>query len=320
MATANIRRIELLDGKVTGIAVDPPGKVRGPLIVHLHGGGSNCSETVRKEFSILGLAADLGFPGVGLNRPGYAGSEWLDIPGTQDEGLYDASAKRIGDALTDLWGQYEDEEGCAGIVLMGCSVGSPVSFMIATRWAAGEPGWTWPLLGVAATDVGHVPMPGIPELWNSSPVADFIEDLDVLVDQIEFGPEWARVAPPETHEDNPVDDSLIVGHSTLSRSEALEIGGGWPREALKIASQVTVPVYWRVGEFDPLWTSEPEVVAEFISALRTSSPYVDGGAMQGASHAIHDGPLRRHMVLQALAFVELCGAAQRVPQILERRE
>ena len=141
----------------------------------------------------------------------------------------------------------------------------------------------------------------------------------MLVDQIEFGPEWARFAPPETHEDNPVDDSLIVGASTLSRAEALEITGGWPRNALTIVSQVTVPVYWRVGEFDPLWNSEPEAVAEFVAALNTSSPYVDGAAMQGASHAIHDGPLRRHMVLEVLAFVELCGAAQRVPQILEKR-
>ncbi|MEZ5085166.1 MAG: alpha/beta hydrolase [Tessaracoccus sp.] len=317
MVTSHIRRIEALDGKVTGIAVTPEAGATGPLIVHLHGGGSNCAETVREEFSILGLAAELGFPGLALNRPGYAGSEWLGISGTQDEGLYEASAKRIGDALTELWSQYSHT--CPGIVLMGCSVGSPISFMIAVRWAAGEPGWTWPLLGVAATDVGHVPMPGIPELWNSSPVEDFVDDLGVLIDQIEFGPEWARFAIPGRNEDHPVDESLVRGSTRLPRTEALEIGGGWPRNALKVISQVTVPVYWRVGEFDPLWNSEPEVVSEFVAALRTSSPYVDGGVLKGASHAIHDGPLRRHMVLQVLAFAELCGAAKRVPQILEDR-
>lgn len=296
--------LRLLDGLITGLRFTPEQAGDAPTIVYLHGGGSQASEAVVQ----LGTAAHNGYPGISLNRPDYLDSASLGLPFDQDEGFYVASAERLDDAIADYWARHAGES--RGVVLQGCSVGSAMALIIAQRWARQSAAGTqrWPLLGVAMADIGALPYPEREDLWKTTPVVHRVLDLGPWIEQVDFGPEWARYTA-----------GLGDESPGVPRAEILEYNGGWARNALGIAAEVTVPVLWRVSEFDPFWRGDDEAVAAFRTALETSSPYVDAGVMAGASHAIHDGPRGRSYLFSVLAFVELCRTASITPQTLERR-
>ncbi|MFT4306770.1 MAG: hypothetical protein QM604_07750 [Microbacterium sp.] len=299
--TADVQQLVLADGRVTARHHPAEPHDDAAILVYLHGGASSAEEADVQ----LSTAATVGHRGFSLQRPGYPGSAHLDIPGDADEGYYAESARLVDAAITELWQTYG--AGSAGVVLVGCSVGSAIAFTVAAARGDGADA-AWPLLGVAAADIGHRPKPGVPELWNGTPVADRIDDVGPWIGELDFGPEWARYQTPGDG-----------GPTSISRAEALEYVGGWPRHALEVARAVRTPVFWRVSEFDPLWQQDAASVAEFVAALQTSSPSVDGGVMLGASHAIHDGPRGRSWLFSVLAFADLCRTAATTPQLFEPR-
>ncbi|MFT4229357.1 MAG: alpha/beta fold hydrolase [Microbacterium sp.] len=293
----------LSDG-TSGVHVLPAEPSDGaPLVVHLHGGGGSCREAVQERFSLLGALAEGGTPAFALNRPGYPGGAPLSFPATSDDGSFAASADLLIAAIDELWERFG--AGSSGVVLLGCSVGSAIALTIGARKDVVTPAG-WPLRGIAVADVGHVPEAGVPELWASTPVVDVIEDMGPIVQRLDFGPRWCRLSTPGDGET-----------LKIARSEVLEIQQGWVRSALDIARSITVPVLWRLSEFDPIWSGVASAEAEFVAALRVSSPYVDGRVLPGASHPIQDGQLARHLALSVLAFAELCGRNARTPQILD---
>ncbi|MFT4030509.1 MAG: alpha/beta hydrolase [Protaetiibacter sp.] len=302
--------VTLLDGLVTGRSTLPDEAADdSPIIAYLHGGGSSSREPQNPPLPIFDLYAGHGFRSYSLDRPGYGGSAWLGAPGTVDHGVYAASAERLDAAIAELWGRVGGRS--CGVVLHGCSVGAAVALHIARLHAAARAGGgaSWPLLGVIASDIGHAPRPGIPEVWASTPEQDILDDLAPLVRaEIDFGPDWARHVS--------IGDN---GPVRIPRAEMLEIVGGWVREARAVAAAVDVPVHWRIAEFDPLWVVDPERVAEFTAALAMNAPYVDGRVVPGATHPVHEGPIGRSFVFDNLGFIEYCIAAAREPRILERR-
>ncbi len=131
-----------------------------------------------------------------------------------------------------------------------------------------------------------------------------------LQDKIAAPPRWA-LAPHQ-----------LALHSMpgilepVVRAEGLEIVGGWPQEWRQVASRITVPVHYRLAEFDTLWTARPDLVAEFADTLRTRSPYVDAALFPGSAHGLADSVVGREYCLQSLGFAERCAAAVSTPQLL----
>ncbi|ALJ20069.1 alpha/beta hydrolase family protein [Microbacterium sp. No. 7] len=307
-ADSRIEDLSLLDGRVTGFRVRVEDAGDAPLVVYLHGGGGGAFECLTPGRSALGTAADHGIPGFSLNRPGYHGSEWLGVGATEDDALYQPTAKVIDDALADLWERFGGES--RGIVVYGASVGGAVAIDLARIW--GEQAATgsnrWPLIGLIATDVGHAKTQEAFDCWNATEVKEVVDSVAPLVQQyFDFGPDWCRFGSPGEG-----GRALVI-----PRAEMLEITGGWARRALDQAASVTVPVLYRVGEFDPLWLTEDEHIAAFNAALRTSSPYVDGGRVDGASHGITGGPRGASCILEFVAFLELCRAAAKEPRLID---
>jgi pimeloyl-ACP methyl ester carboxylesterase len=308
MVDAHPESLTLLDGAITGVQQLPADAGGAPLVVFIHGGGSDVSETLIPGHSQLGIAAENGFPAFALNRPGYRGSASLGFDGTRDDGWFEATAARLDEAIAELWELHG--AGSTGVVVHGCSIGGAISLTLAARWSRAEAsGETrWPLLGVAVTDIGHIAPAYVGARWHETPAAEYVADLREALADMPTVPEWTRSGRAKTEP------------SPIPRDELLEIVGGWPRgNWRRAASAIVVPVHYRLAEYDVLWEVSPEIVTEMLDALRTRSPYVDGAIVLGAAHAIAAGPVGDAYNYQVLAFVALCRAFVERRQILTER-
>ena len=80
----------------------------------------------------------------------------------------------------------------------------------------------------------------------------------------------------------------------------------WAEETLPgLAPRVDIPVHNALAEFDALWDSTPETVAQFANLL-TSAPFVDASIARGTGHSIDHHILGHALHLRQLAFVEEC--------------
>jgi hypothetical protein len=76
-----------------------------------------------------------------------------------------------------------------------------------------------------------------------------------------------------------------------------------------VAPAVGVPVHYRQGQFDNLWITNDEEVAEFAAAL-TSAPLVDARVFRGTGHAIDYHRAGHAFQVQQLSFALNCCAAR----------
>ena len=302
-ATDSRTSIALLDGAITGIAAAPPQPTGVPLIVYIPGGGSSVLGVDVPGHSHLAEAVRNGFPAVALNRPAQRDSTPLELDHKADSGAFAANAERLEAAIAELWPAYADD--APGVVVHGCSIGGAISLHLAASWSvASAP--SWPLLGLAISDIGQDPPEEVVTTWRGLPDVESVDLLDYLGN---FTPPPAWTRSPD-----------IAGPSapTLSvpRAELQEVVGGWPREWREICARVRVPVHYRLGEHDKLWKVSEQLVAQFGDALRTSSPYVDAAICQGAAHNLPIAAVGRSYILEVLAFAHRCLGFARVPQLL----
>lgn len=300
--------VTLLGGKTTGIAALPEEMTDKPVVVFVHGGGATARSFDIPGHSQLLRAAQNGFAAYALDRPGYGGSETLGFPADSDTGVMQANADRLDLAIAELWKRHSAT--APGVIVVGCSIGAAISTHLASQWSAQEQP-SWPLLGLAIADIGQLPPENVVGAWNSTPAEERI-DMSILQGQLAVPPLWT-LAPYQfgLH-------SLPGILEPVVRAEGMEVVGGWLREWQRIASSITVPVHYRLGEFDTLWSARPELVDEFADALRTRSPYVDAALFPGSAHGVADSIAGHEYSLQVLGFAERCAAAVGTPQLLGR--
>ncbi|MFF8024942.1 alpha/beta fold hydrolase [Streptomyces sp. NPDC007896] len=300
--------VSLLKGKTTGVAALPDETTDMPVLVFVHGGGATAKSFDIPGHSQILRAAHHGFPSYALNRPGYGGNETLGFPPDTDTGGMRAHAERLDLAIAELWERHR--ETAPGVVVVGCSIGAAISLHLASLWSEqDQPGW--PLLGLAAADIGQLPRENVVNAWRSSAVEERT-DMTKLQAQLTMPPLWALA---------PYQFGLHAMPGILEpvlRAEGMEVVGGWVREWQRIASSITVPVHYRLGEFDTMWTVRQDLVDEFAAALLTSSPYVDAALFAGSAHGVADSVVGHEYCLQVLGFAERCSVAARIPQLLGR--
>jgi pimeloyl-ACP methyl ester carboxylesterase len=300
--------VTLLDGKTTGIAALPEETADLPVVVFVHGGGATARSFDIPGQSQLVRAAQNGFPAYALNRPGYGGSETLGLPPDSDTGGMRAHAERLDQAVAELWDRHR--ETAPGVVVVGSSVGGAVSLHLASLWSGqDQPGW--PLLGLAVADIAQLPPKNVLDAWHSSVVKERT-DMSELQAQLTMPPLWA-LAPYQFGL-----QSMPGILEPVLRAEAMEVVGGWVREWRRIASSIAVPVHYRLGRLDTMWTVRQDLVDEFADALRTGSPYVDAALFSGAAHGIADSVVGHEYCLQVLGFAERCAVAAVIPELLGR--
>jgi pimeloyl-ACP methyl ester carboxylesterase len=196
------------------------------------------------------------------------------------------------------------------VVVIGSSIGAAISLHMASQWSAQDQP-AWPLLGLAVADIAQLPRPGVTEGWHSSPVE---ERTDMLTLQ-------AQLAPPPLWTLAPYQFGLHSLPGILEpvlRAEGMEVSSGWLREWRGIAESITIPVHYRLGEFDSLWTVKQSLVDEFAAALRSRAPYVDAALFPGSAHGVADSIAGHEYCYGVLGFAERCAAAVSTPQLLGR--
>lgn len=232
----------------------------GPLVIALHGGGFTSQYFDIAGYSLLELAESRGIPAIALDRPSTGGS----TPLAETPEIIAANAAVLDAVIAEIWAEWEG--AASGVVLIGHSIGGAVAIDIAGNQPA------WPLLGIAVsgnllktTDGGElppVPMIALP------PQA---------IDSGMFGPVESLAA-----------DMPAACHPAIApvpRAELVDIGSTWTDRVRAVAAKVLVPVHDRQAEYDALWVTNAEQVAEFAAAF-SSSPSVDARIEPGVGHAI----------------------------------
>ncbi|BCH28551.1 thioesterase [Mesorhizobium sp. L-8-10] len=233
------------------------------LLIAIHGGTYNSAYFDIPGSSLIDRAMAAGFDIVALDRPGYGTTRTLD----DGPAMLDRNATRISAVLPELL--LALGLPAAGIVLIGHSMGG----VIASTIAASQPSWT--LKGIAGTGFAqHLPR-HLAEGFAALPQQYSVELPTEMKDQLMFG-------PPDTL-DATMPGASHAANTSMPRAEAIDIAFEWGGRAPGILKGVTVPVYYKLAEFEKLWDIADR---EAFAGLYSHAPGVETGVFIGAGHCI----------------------------------
>lgn len=256
-----------------------------PLVIAVHGGTYTSTYFDIPGYSLLDRAEAIGIPIVAIDRPAYAGSTAID----DGESIILSNAEVLDQVIGELWQQFGD--GTAGVFLIGHSIGGAVVTALAARHPS------WPLLGIAISGcLLEVPAEAR-DGFNQLPPIVMVDLPSPMKDGVMFGPQstYDDVMPEASH---PAD-------AEIPRSELIDINNGWIGRVREVASQVTVPVLARQGEFDRLWITDRQQVADFGAAF-TAAPVVDARMIESTGHCIDFHRAGAGLQLEQLGFALEC--------------
>ncbi len=205
------------------------------------------------------------------------------------ESIILTNAEVLDQAISELWETYG--AGMSGVVLIGHSIGGAV----VTALAARQP--SWPLLGIAVSGcLLKVPTESR-AAWDALPDVEVVELPSPMKDFVMFGPEWSY------GEDMPA--ASHAADAPVPKAELLDITGGWIDRVRSVAAQVNVPVHTRQGQFDKLWITDAQQVADFGAAF-VAAPSVDARLVPSSGHCIDFHRASAAFQLDQLAFALAC--------------
>ncbi len=140
--------------------------------------------------------------------------------------------------------------------------------------------------------------------WAALPDLDFVELPGQVKDFVMYGPDWTHTAA--------MPDAGHAADAPVPKAELLDITGGWIERMRSVAAEVNVPVHSRQGEFDHLWVTDDNEVADF-KATFTASPWVDARLVPNAGHCIDFHLSARAFQLEQLAFALECTVQTKRP-------
>lgn len=276
-------RVVLVDGvPMSGLVVevDDPRAV----IVAFHGGASTAAYfdcPGHPQLSLLRAGAAAGYTTVALDRPGYGSSA-----------PYPEAMERSEQRVALAYGALDKVLGAkprgAGLFLLGHSAGCE----LAVRMAVEGPD----VIGLELAGTG---------VQYSDVMADIMKSTTanqrpVGLREVLWQP--AHLYPPDVLSD-------MTNSSAGARYE-VEVTKSWPRRDFPaLASRVSVPVQFSVAEFERVWRSDPEMLAQ-IGAMFTSSPRFVVNEQPDTGHNISLSVNAAAYHANLLAFVGECVLAQ----------
>lgn len=277
----------VLSGRRAG---PPPGRRApgSPLIVALHGGSYSSAYFDVPGFSLLDRAAARGCVAVALDRPGYRASTLLEA----GDSLLDANVHVLDRAVAELW--RREGVGASGIVLVGHSIGAALATLLAVRDLA------WPLRGIALVGVGLSLPPHGPVFEEDQPATTRLEVPDEVKNAAMFGPpgSYAPDAPARAG----------VANEPVVYREVAEINTRWSVRAPDVYARVRVPVHYRQGENDLVWTRGAGEL-DRVRAAFSAAPTVDARLVADAGHAVDFHHAGEALHDDQIGFAIACGAA-----------
>jgi pimeloyl-ACP methyl ester carboxylesterase len=281
-----------LAGAVSGVHLHPAHPSRnGPLVVAIHGGTYTSAYFDVPGYSLLDRADAIGIRVVALNRPGYAESPPLQ--GAQ--ATIRNQARFLIPALKDCWQRLGQD--CAGIVLIGHSIGAAIAASIAAQVAAEA--IELPLIGLAISGVGLRTPPDHRPRWEALPDIPSVELPLELKEAVMF-------SPPGAFDPEAVLSSRIA-NAPAPRAELVDIVSTWHDTVHATLGAITVPVHYRQAEVDLLWIVSPEEIEGFGKAL-VSSSRVDCAMVRGTGHCMDFHHVGHALQVQQLGFALQCAS------------
>lgn len=276
---------KLLSGRRTAPASPRDDAEKPPLIVALHGGSYSSAFFDVAGYSLLDRAAAAGCPAIALDRPGYMESTLIvDRPD-----MLVANAERLDAGITRLW--RDDRHDACGVVLVGHSIGGAIAILLAGRQL------DWPLLGIAVSGVGLVLPPDGP-IYESDEVTP--ERIDVPADLKNA----AMFGRPESYSpDAPA--AAANANAPVVYREIIDINTRWEPRAKEHCARVRVPVHYRQGEYDVVWSREQRNFDAFVNAF-SGAAYVDAEIVENAAHAIDFHLIGPAFQNEQIAFARKC--------------
>jgi pimeloyl-ACP methyl ester carboxylesterase len=236
---------------------------RCPLIVAIHGGGFTSEYFDISGCSLIERAAARGYGVIALDRLGYGRSRAAG----KDVQTLAANAEWISEAIDRLWTQFQEE--CAGVVLIGHSIGAALAVMLAAQPQS------WPLAGVAVSGAGLTPNPALHSYFERFPADTWVETSAENKDRLMFGnPDDVKSGVAEL---------VRPAYVPIATRELLEINTVWPQNARALLTSVEVPVQFRLAEQDGLWVVNDEEIQSLSDLLSR----VTGSSAAIVSHAGH---------------------------------
>ena len=242
-----------------------PATDRCPLIVAIHGGGFTSQYFDIPGCLLIERAAARGYGVIALDRLGYGRSR----AGGRDVQSLAANAEWISEAIDRLWPQFQEE--CAGVVLIGHSIGAALAVMLAVQPQR------WPLAGVAVSGAALTPNPALHGYFERFPADTWVETSADNKDRLMFG-------SPDTVESG-IAKLVRPAYVPSATRELLEINTVWPQSAKALLTSVEVPVHFRLAEQDALWVvndEEIEQLSDLVAAVAGSSAAI----VRDAGHCI----------------------------------
>jgi pimeloyl-ACP methyl ester carboxylesterase len=289
MTSAVRPRVVIVDGvPMSGLIAEAQEPTA--VVVAFHGGASTAAYfdcPGHPRLSLLRTGAALGFTVVALDRPGYGSSapypDAMSRPEQRVALAYGAVDKILGTAPRG-----------AGLFLLGHSAGCE----LAVRMAANEIASAADVLGLGLTGTGLRYAESATEILKTATATQRPVGLRELLWQP------AHLYPPEVL-------SGSTNSSTGAQYEA-EMTKSWPREDFPaLAAQVEVPVQFTVAEYERVWQSDAQALAD-VAALFTASPRFRLDEQAGAGHNLSLSVSAAAYHLKVLSFAEECVVARQI--------
>lgn len=260
----------------------------GPLLVCLPGGSCISKYFDVTGYSLLDAAASGGIDAVALDRPRYGRSDGL----ASEQTTYARNAEILDAAIASLWRRLGANH--SGVVLVGHSIGGAIAVHIAAM-----PSHDWPLLGLSVSAFGEQSPQQVVDAWHAVPVDQPVEFDAAARRMYMFGPDGSF--------DADVVERSADAFQAAPVEELVEIVGRWCEDFPQLAALVSVPVQYRLAEFDQLWIVSQERV-DALGRRFTKAPIVDAQLVAGAGHNIdfHHAGGQWHQ--EQLAFARDCSA------------
>ena len=256
-----------------------------PIIVALHGGTYTSEYFDVLGHSLLNRAEMLGIPAVAIDRPGYGQTSVMRDEDVTQEG----NAAILNEALGELWQRERNTR--PGIILLGHSIGGA----IALRIAALRP--KWPLLGICVSGVGLTIAPGVAAASQGLPPISYVDMPSSIKELQMFGSAGTY--------DSSAMQASHAADCPAPRQELIEITTVWPHQAAEILAQIAVPIHYRQGDQDKLWSVDEDEIKS-IAAACTSAPRVDAKLARNAGHCIDFHRIGASFQLEQIAFALAC--------------
>ena len=279
-ATPALRAVSTPDGRVSGLLcstdLDGPD---APLIICVHGIGSNGRYFDLRNNSFALAAARRGIATLLIDRPGYGGSAVSDHASAIDSGV-DA----IGNLIAHVYKYFAQFFG-RPLALVGHSFGGAIALTYAARGPADS------IAAICVSGVGDRASEAyLVELMNRSSRPSG-----------QLSPHWF-FGPGRTYDRHGV-TALRSATEPHRSNEIHEVAFLWPTQWVSVVERIACPVHFRLAEHENIWQAT-QVDIERIAAGFTSAARVDAAILPDGGH-LYDAHLRGHELFSAqLDFVQ----------------